>query len=253
MIEFSPIRTKRLSVQLKELSTLASIKLCNTPDHLHELEITKFIGLAVESWGEGKVANAQDLTAQERMFIVTHYLANVSAEGADFSVGNIAKYSDYFVGSGTPVWDPISVGEIDGAQWECRHLTGAATEAIESALGYVDPELKGRAHWVVGALAAQMWREGEPSLSFASDRTAYQGALQDRMKVFAELPESELLNFVLAWKHACMQQEHYFKIDFDDHGIVALPKGGDGEKPLARFRPRDGAGSLSASFSTKSP
>ena len=251
MIEFSPIRTKRLSVQLKELSTLSSIKLCNVPDHLHEQEITKFVGMAVESWGDGKVSKAHDLTVQERMFIVTHYLASVSTEGADFSVGGAANYSDYFIGSGSPEWEPVQVGEIDESEWECRHLTGAAVECIESAMGYVDEDLKGRAHWVMGAIASQMWRVDETLLDIEADRVGYQSALQDRMKTFAELPESEFLKFVAAWKDACSRQEHYFKIDFDDQGVVALPKGGNGEKPLARFRPRDCAGPISASFSKK--
>ncbi|WP_197714678.1 hypothetical protein, partial [Nitrosomonas supralitoralis] len=86
MIHFPILRTRRLTVQLKELSIGESIAIAAMPSHLEEAVTTAFLLKAVAT-AKG-IENPADWTVQERMMVVCHYLASVSDDGPDFAVGD---------------------------------------------------------------------------------------------------------------------------------------------------------------------
>lgn len=230
MIHFPPIRTRRLTVQLKELSIGESIALAAIPTHLEEAACTAFLGKCVDT-----VKGEQDpasWTAQERMLVVCHYLACVSGGNPDFEVGE-GHYSDYLDGTcdiQTPVAD-IEVGEVGGDAWHVRHLTGAMAESIERTSGEIEG-VAGRLHWLLGGMAAQLIRPNEATP--VGTEGEFDEFLVGRMKVISGYPESDFASLMGKYQEGREKLHHLFKIEFSNDGLIALPKGG-GDLPPGRF------------------
>lgn len=234
MIYFPPLRTRRLTVQLRELTIGDSLALAAMPGHLGEASCTAFLRHAVES-AKG-LADPAEWTVQERMLAVCHYLAATAEDGPDFSLGN-GHYSDYLDGAADirTDTDQRATGEVGGDTWHVRHLTGVMSESIERLVGEI-PGLKPRLHWLVGAMAAQMVRAEEEVPDGSSGEGAFDEFLLARMKIMLAFPESDFE--ALMALHLAGQDElhHLFRIEFTDDGIVAMPKGGvAGKLPPARF------------------
>lgn len=230
MIHFPILRTRRLTVQLKELSIGESIALASIPVHMDEAACTAFLSKCVSTVkGEQDVSN---WTVQERMLAVCHYLACVSGGNPDFELGE-GHYSDYLDGGvdiQTPVID-LDVGELGGDAWKIRHLTGAMAEAIERTEGESDG-ISGRLHWLLGGMAAQLVRDGEVTPDASSGE--FDEHLINRMKVISGYPESDFSDLMGKYQAGRERLHHLFRIEFSASGIVALPKGG-GDLPPARF------------------
>lgn len=239
MIYFPVLRTRRFSVQLKELTIGQSIALAKLPVHLEQAEITTFLKFAIDSV-EGTSEDPSEWTVQERTLALCHYLAATNSENPDFEVG-AGRYSDYFDGSadGNNA-RPVPLGEVGGDEWHLFDLTGRDAEVIESLQGELKDGMgeafEGRAFWLLGAMAAQMRRKDEGKKDELPSGE-YEQFVFERMKVFAAFPESdfsELLAMFLQKRRSLM---HFFDIDFSDTGIVCLPKEAAAEKnlPPARF------------------
>lgn len=233
MIYFPMLRTRRLVVQLQELSIGASLELAAMPAHMGELSCTAFLRRAVQT--ATGVEDPASWTVQERTLVVAHYLAATAEDGPDFKLDSGSKYSDYLDGGKdipTPA-DAISIGELGGDVWRLQHLTGAMAEAIERVLGEV-PGVGGRLHWLLGAMSAQMLRANEAT----PDVTAgdYDESLLARMKIFMAYPSSSFAALMSKYLGGRERLHHLFRFDFNDDGIVILPKGGDAVNlPPARF------------------
>lgn len=242
MIHFPILRTRRLTVQLKELTIGQSIALASQPVALEQAETTAFLRACVETV-EGNSLNPLDWTVQERMLGVCHYLASTSDDGPDFAVGDGGHYSDYFDGGKdfdgkNPV---IPIGTVGDDEWSVTHLTGRDAEAIERLAGELKtPDgapLGGKFHWILGAMAAQ--------LRNAEDLKAEQHAKTDgeldewlmrRMRIFAAFPERDFMELLVLYREGCAKIAHFFDIDFCESGIVAMPKGEAAKTlPPARF------------------
>jgi hypothetical protein len=230
MKHFPVLLTNRLTVQLRELSIGQSVNLAGIPDHALEASCTAFLRAAVES-AKG-VYDPLHWTVQERCFVVAHYLACVADDGPDFSLG-FSKFTDYLEAEADHYVDQVEIGEIAGDQWRIRQLTGAMAESIERLVGEID--VPGRLHWLLGAMAAQLVRKNEdiPELQRES---VYDQWLLDRMRIFGAFPDSDFKPLIGAYLVGLDSLHHLFSINFDDRGIVALPrKGADGSLPPARF------------------
>lgn len=232
MINFPVLRTRRLTVQLRELSIGESIALAAMPVHLAEASCSAFLNKAVASV-KGIESPAQ-WTVQERMLVVAHYLASVSEDGPDFSLG-AGHYSDYLDGAAdiaTPVV-PIEVGSVGGDTWSIRHLTGAMAESIERMAGECDG-MTGRLHWLLAGMAAQMVRSGEAPVDPSDGEGVFDEFLIARMKVFAGYPESDFEVLMALYAGGRDKLNHLFQVEFAPDGLVALAKGG-GDLAPARF------------------
>jgi len=234
MIHFPPLRTRRLTAQLRELTIGDAIALAAMPPHLEESACTEFLRRAVAS-AQG-IDNPARWTVQERMLAVCHYLAATANDGPDFSLGD-GHYSDYLDGS-TDIQTSaptLEVGELGGDIWHVRHLTGAMAESIERMAGEV-PGVAGRLHWLLGAMAAQMVRAGESVPDASDGEGSFDEFLVARMQIMAAFPESDFAALMELFFLGRDKLHHLFKTDFTSDGIVALPKGGAaGDLPPARF------------------
>ncbi len=243
MIHFPILRTRRLTVQLRELSLGASIAIAAMPGAREEACCTAFLRHALVS-AQG-VDDPAQWTVQERMLAVCHYLAAVSDDGPDFSLGN-GRYSDYLDGAADLVLPlpAVDVGEIGGDRWSIRHLTGAMAESVERLEGEVE-NVSGRLHWLLGGMAAQMIRAGETVPDTSEGEGAFDEFLLARMRVFAGYPESEFTELLHRYGTGRERLHHLFRVEFAGDGLVALPKGGAAsDLPPARFPVRAGLSEL---------
>ena len=229
-IHFPILRSKRLTVQLKELSIAQSIGLAQMPIHAEQEMITAFLTAAIES------ANFDDVTqwtVAERNMAVCHYLSSVVDDGPDFAVGENGHYTDYLDGEHDikDINAVVEVGDLGGDTWQVRHLTGWAAETIERLEGALD-NIAGRLHWMLGAMAAQLVRKDEDCpLLFDEDW------LLHRMKTLAALSESDFITLSFLHQQGVDALYHLFSINFDDDGLLVLPVTGS-DLPPARFRVR---------------
>lgn len=241
MIYFPPLRTRRLTVQLRELSIGESIAIAAMPIEYEEAACTAFLRLAVESV-QG-IADPAGWTVQERMLAVCHYLAKTTEDGPDFSLGDSgARYSDYLDGANDiqPQEPQVEVGVVGGDTWHMRHLTGAMAESIERMAGEVHDAsgkpLAGRLHWILGAMAAQMLRTGEDVPDASDGEGAFDEFLVARMKVISAFPESDFASLMAIYFAGRGKLHHLFWTEFNADGIVAMPReGGAANLPPARF------------------
>jgi len=231
MKHFPILRTRRITAQLKELSIGDAIAIASMPNHLVQAECTAFLTAALSS--VSGVQNPADWTVQERTLAVAHYLAVVSEDGPDFSLGE-AKYSDYLDGAiDYPSAPTFEVGEVAGDKWAIIQLTGLMAESIERLNGEIP--LSTRLHWIVGGMAGQMRRAGEEIPDLATDGLRDEWLL-NRMKILMAFPETDFGQLLGAFNAGRKDLHHLFSFTFDDSGIVILPKGGtDGLLPPARF------------------
>ncbi|PAU79226.1 hypothetical protein [Halomonas salipaludis] len=230
MIHFPTLRTRRLTVRLKELAMIDAIALAAIPPHLNEEATTVFLRAAVDD-AQG-VSDPDQWTVQERTMAVCHYMASTLDDGPDFSLaGGKARFSDYLTGERDYGADSVDVGEIEGDHWTARHLTGALAGAVERLTGEL-PGVDGLAHWRIGRMAAQLVPNGN-AVPAEGDIDA---ALLERMRVITRYPESVFARLSAGFDAACQELDHLFLIDADEHGLMALPREDSAAgKPPARF------------------
>jgi hypothetical protein len=232
MMHFPILRTRRLTIQLQELSIGESIALASIPTHLEEAAATAFLNKCV-----GSVKGIQDpahWTVQERMLAICHYLACVSGGSPDFELGD-GHYSDYLDGGADINISELTVpvGSVGGDDWSVRHLTGAMAESIERIGGEVEG-ITGRLHWLLGGMAAQMVRVGESAPDGSDEQGDFDEFMTSRMKIIAGYPESDFTDLMERYQSGREKLHHLFRIEFASDGLVALQKGG-GALPPARF------------------
>lgn len=251
MKSFPVLRTRRLTVQFKELAIGDAISVGGMPEHLSEAECTAFLKYAIKEVISGSTDPAE-WTVQERALGVAHYLASVAEDGPDFALGE-NKYSDFLDGVAdiSLALKQVPIGEIADDHWEIRHLTGGMAEAIERLIGEV-PQLSPRLHWVVGSMAAQLVRVGEKIPELGTDGQ-YDEWLHERMKVLMAFPETDFEQLMGAYDMGREKLHHLFTYNFNDDGIVIMAKeGGAKDKAFARFPVRACLSKLARTMAGKS-
>lgn len=231
-IYFPALRTKRLTVQLRELTIGESLQLAAMPPHKPEAVCTAFLRSAV---AEVKgIADPVEWTVGERLLVIAQYMAATLEDGPDFALGD-GRYSDYLDGA-RDIDDVLEeVGEVGGDVWRARHLTGGMAEAIERLDGEVE-HVSGRLHWLYGAMAAQLVRVNEEAPAPGDGEGAFDEWLVARMRTLLAFPDSDAELLMGLYLHARERMQHLFRVEFVQDGIVAMPKGGAAaDLPPARF------------------
>jgi len=179
---FPELRTSRRTIQLKELTIGAAIRLAQSPSNLQEKNTTDFINEVVNE------ADSTLWTVQERTLSIAHYLASVLDDAPDFSIGN-GHYSDYFDGSIDETKQEVELGTISEDNWKITHLRGYMVESIERIQGEING-VSGRYHWLLGVLSTQLIKGDDIDIPDHKEKDAYDKWLITRMSIFNSYPES---------------------------------------------------------------
>lgn len=238
LINFTPLRTKRLTIQLSELTLGQSIELASMNPISSEAVATAFLRAASEAVSGEK--DPLNWTVQERMFAIAHYLSSVLEDGPNFALGG-AHYADYLDGA-TDNSDVSSVfiGEVEGDKWHLRHLTGLMAESIERLQGLVERSpgsvIEGRSHWLIGMMAAQLYVDGDDyAPSMEDGETVIDEWLLRRMQILINFPSSGFESVLYAYHLNKPQLSHLFDVGCDDKGLITLPSKKEGALPPCRF------------------
>lgn len=235
MITLPHTRTRRLSVRLTELTLGQAIAICKLPGERNELtttELLRAIARDAEKPRDTYITSPLLWTVEERTLLTCIYLAHVTPDGPNFSVGN-AKLSDYIDFNRDLTTDEIDLGEVAGKARVMRPLLGIHTQALEVLCG-------SRGEWIIGAMACCLYSpadtEPAPDWSEMSDMAA-QAWVKARMDKLKELPESRFDALYEAYFRGAASMAHFVNIGFDDDGMVftANGEGGAGAFAPARF------------------
>lgn len=251
MIVFAPLRTRRLDVRLNELPIGGEIALCHLPENAHEKSMTEFLDLAIGSAGTPSarhVTSPRAWTVSERLLVLAHYCVHTREDGPDYSVTEVSKLSDYLDMSRDAPAKPATF-EALADKWELRPLIGAAVEVLESQQG--ESDLIGREYWMFGVMAAQLMREGEAHPDPVAEFTDYVSWLNGRMAIMRALPSSDFNVLFANYSRAAQKDTQFFKLWFDDQGVIVLPKEAGAVTPPARFLVLSGISELALSIAGK--
>ena len=234
MINIQPLRLRRMTLQMRELTIGESIDIASSPFHLEEALCTTFLNYAkgsVQSTADG-MDNPLNWTVQERVMAVCHYLSATSDTGPDFQLNGGGRLTDYMDTSKDAALNDaqIDLGELSGDKWGIRHLTGAMVESIERLIGQIDV-VDGRLHWIMGGMACQLVRDGESMPDPVQSANDFDSFILEKIKIISAYPESEFEQLMFRYLEGRDKLHHLFITDFNQDGIVALPvpKEGEGE------------------------
>lgn len=220
MIHFTPFRTPRLTIQLRELTIGQSIDLCARPAHLHEAATTAMLECIIEPSERtviGQVTDPRLMTVQERGMLAAHYLVHTSGNPS-FKIGDTATFPQYLF-EGMEAAPEIEVGEIGEDRWVCSPLLGYQAESIERLIS-TGRMLGKRQGWMLGAMACQMRRpDKEPELEDVAD-AVFDAWLLDRVARFKNYPESDFALMMSAYMDAVQKLQHLLRVAFSDEGLV---------------------------------
>jgi hypothetical protein len=235
MIVFSPLRTRRVDAQLHELSIGDEIALCHLPENAHEKALTEFLSRAVESATASSPKHLSDPRAwsvSERLLALAHYCIHTRDDRPDYAVTEVSKVSDYLDMQRDLPAAPATFSAL-GDSWTLVPLSGAAAEVLEAL--QLESDLSGRAHWLIGGMAAQLLRQGEQHPDPVTETTDYAAWLEKRIGVLREFPSSSFDVLFARYREAVERDSQFFSIWFDDQGVVVLPKEAGALTPPARF------------------
>lgn len=251
MIVFSPLRTRRLDVRLRELAIGDEIALCHLPENAHEKALTEFLERAIDiadTPSDRHVGNPRAWSIGERLLALSHYCVHTRDDRPDYAVTDVSKLSDYLdISKDFPLQHATFDALSD--KWVLRPLTGAAVEVLEAI--QAESSLRGREHWLLGAMSAQLLREGESSPDPITEFTAYVEWLKARITVMRAIPSSSFDVLYKNFRTAMLKDTQFFKIWFDDQGVIVLPREAGAVTPPARFLVLSCVGSIALSITGK--
>lgn len=235
MIYFNPLRTKRLSVDLQEMSIDDVETLCMMPEHLDQASTTEMLKRIVKEGDRpfpGQITDPRMWTVQERTMVMAHYMAHTTEDGnPDFLVG-AGRLSDYLI-NGTDYVESVSIGVHDGDEVLMRPLLGFQAEAIER-LVYGGRMRANRLSWWICAMACQLTNADRAPKEYVSDAD-YSEWLLGTANLYRSLGETEFLGLLYAFLDGARKLDHFFSIVFTDSVIGARPSQEGSSLPSARF------------------
>ena len=223
MIHLPPLKLQSGLYNLSELTINSALKLAAIPSGQYEYATSEFIRHSLNN----SDFDPLEMTVETRLMLVSHYLSATS-DSPDFAVGR-ANFSDYFVGEIGKKQERIEIGEIEGDNWHVISLTGRFSEAIERTMGV--SELNNRVHWIIGRMACQLVRDNDETVGDDVDEW-----LLNRIKVFANMPESSFIQLYSAYESGASKLLHLFEIENDGNGLVVMPKKKGGERSFGAAR-----------------
>jgi hypothetical protein len=242
VIIIPPLRTRRISARIREITAGAAIRLAGIHPARHEHATTEFLRAIIESADTPTPRHVADpllWTVQERTLAVCHYIAASAPNGgADFAIGDAGRLTNYMMTDKDYVPD-FDLGQACEDRWRMVPMTGMAAEAIERTNGNIPNVAAGRLHWLVGSMAAQMIRVDESSQPIDEpaplDVVAYDEWLEARMAVMIGFPASDFEVMLSMRARGADGLTHLFDMDVSHEGMVAYPRETEGGLAPARF------------------
>jgi hypothetical protein len=240
MIYFRPLETKRLSVQLRELTIQQAVELAAIPVHKHEAAVSALLGHIVKS-AAGEHREPGRWTVQERMLVVAHYIACTTEGAGNFAIGQSGQFLDYLDEAVDAAPASAEAGEACGDLWRVRQVSGDEARVMEGLCS-------SRFDWVAADMAARMEEPGGEAET-RPDATVNPGQfaqwLHDRVTLFKAMPETDFEAMFTAYRRGLVELHHLFWVELADEGYVALPrKGGGASAAPARFQASSALGAL---------
>lgn len=204
--------TKRIRARMQELTLRQAIELCQIPDQLNELGISRALSMIVIETN----LPLDEWTAQERIAAICHYI--IAQESGDWCIAQNAMMSDYVM----PQDYPNEVYSFDDLQ--IVPLTGAYLEAIERI------KHQTRGDWLLAAMAASIINPAEPWHGSPDE------FVRKNIEQLKDLSESDFLLLLGYFQAAQNHLKHLVEIEFSQEGLVVLPQKGGDELPSIQFR-----------------
>lgn len=232
MIHFPSLRTRRVSVTLKELSLDEAISMCKIPETRHEAAITQFLRFSAEGADQPRpeyVTDPRLWTVSERLRLVVQYLTFVADDGPDFSVGSrrLLDYIDFTAEAEALVIEGI---EVDGIEMQMRPLLGIQAEALENLC-------KDRGEWMTGCIASQIVPVGQSPAWDDMPDVAVLAWHKARIEELRAKPESHFERLIPIFMDGQEALRQFFHLGVSDDGIVCMSNQPGDEVPPGRFRP----------------
>lgn len=226
---FPHLRTKRLSVRMRELTLGDAIALCALPQERPEAvttELLRKVAADAESTAP-YVGDPRLWTVEERALAMCHYMARVSPLGSNFDVGD-GKFTDYVRLDRDLAQPHHDIGDVGGVRMVVRPLLGVHVEMLERMC-------ENAGDWLLGVLAMQVWEAQESMPNWAALPDAELLALvTKRLAAVRALPESEFEALLAGHVAGSLALQHFFEPTVSGDGIVfAAREAGLGP---ARFR-----------------
>ncbi|SER38149.1 MULTISPECIES: hypothetical protein [Pseudomonas] len=249
-IQFTPFRTPRLTVELRELPIGDAIDLVAKSPIYHEANTTallKVICKPSDRQAAGQVDDPRLWTVQERGAVIAHYLVHQSGTG-DFPIGDGGARFSQYMKFDVQTAEPVTVGPVADDVWTLYPLLGFMAESIERLV--VTGRIKGgRVGWIIACLAAQMRRSDDiefaginhtPDLGMTfcerlenlSD-AVLDDWLFDRVQIMRQFPDSDFADMLDSYLAATAQAQHLLNMGFNEEGIVYISEVAG--TPPARF------------------
>lgn len=234
MIVFSTLRTKRLTIQLREMTIGDALYLLRLPQKDHEAATTEFLRRVIDraDTKSGQIVDPSMMTVQERGYLVAHYLAH-TLESPDFPIG-AGKFSNYILdGASEPV--SVELGDFNGDKWHYRPLLGRHADSIERLINWdrIEPGLSG---WLIGAMACALTTEAanEPDIEQLPDENL-DALVQSKYGLIKGMADSDFHILAAMFFYAVQQSQHLLKLVITEEGFsFDAVSGGAGLVP-ARF------------------
>lgn len=209
MMFIPPFCTKRIRAEMKELTLGQAIELCEIPEGLNELGISRALGAVVAETS----LPLGEWTVQERLAAVCHYLT--ARHGGDWEVSDGIMLSRYLLDKDYPD-KPYSIDD----ELEIVPLTGGYAEACERAT--VGQNAGAR---LLAVMAASIRNKGgEEAFDGTPDEF-----VQENISRLKALPQSAFDDLYRHFQTAfSVDLKHIFEMVVTDDGLAVLPQT-DGE------------------------
>lgn len=217
------VTTTRFSTILREPNTRQVIEILNNKIASDTDRQSQFF--AACCFDTEGVTDCMAWTFEERMLVLSQYIAAYNTTGSpDFAAGD-GKYSDYLHDNPTATPESPEWAQIDGTAVQFKPLTGRMLSVLEG-------QCTDFASWQIGVIAAM---SGFVDDAATEDHAACELRIAARVAWINDLPVSALEQLLQAWHMAKLSLQHYFAWIVTAEGVAIVPKGEGSTLPPTRF------------------
>lgn len=215
----NPINTRRVSVEMSEMTIEDVEKLCEIPAIFEQRTLSELLRRVCKPIDRaGAIADPRFWSVNERIFVVANYMASTRDDGPDFPVGE-GHFSNYLLSDSDYVGDiPFS---FDGNEGVYTPLLGYQAEIIEALIAggtYKSTDFS----WWCADMAATMRGANEQPEPYVDD-AQYESWLVKRIASLRKLEANEFVRMFQAFVKVRDSGAHLVHAVTNSYGVVAAP------------------------------